>query len=187
MALVRAASCRRCHTWDALSERLPGLRRPALVGGLSRHEVGALLARIEAGVTRDVGNAFEWDAEGVGRLLTAGRSHRAGRFATPSIGELEARVRGRGTTGAPTFSVRQAATRSPTSGRCRRWPDQAACSKSHRSSTAWRRSGRRSSESPTTCMTTRKDRGRRCRPFPARSHGTMPRLRRTGRGSYKPG
>lgn len=91
--------------WDALSERLPGLRRPALAAGLDRHQVSALLARIEADVMRDVCRAFDWDADGVGRLMAAGRSYRAGRFATPSIGELETRVRRRGTTGELTFSV----------------------------------------------------------------------------------
>jgi hypothetical protein len=91
--------------WDALSERLPGLRRLPLTGGLSRHEVGALLARIEATVRRDVAGAFAWDADGVGRFIVSGRSYRAGRFTTPSIGELEARVRRRTTTGDLTFSV----------------------------------------------------------------------------------
>jgi hypothetical protein len=101
----------RDDAWDALRERLPGLRRPPLAPGLDRREVGALLARIEADVARDPARAFEWDADGTGRLVAAaaGRSYRAGRFGTPSIGELEARIRQRatpaGAVGALSFSV----------------------------------------------------------------------------------
>jgi hypothetical protein len=93
------------ETWDSLKGLLPGLRRPALGGGLRRAEVGALLARIEDDVKRDVARAFEWDGDGGAWLTAAARSHRAGRFSTPSIEELEARVGRCGQRGQITFSV----------------------------------------------------------------------------------
>ncbi len=91
--------------WDALSERLPGLRRPGVTRGLSRDDVAAVLEHIEAAVARDVERAFVWGDDGTARLTAAGRSDRAGRFAIPTIGELEARVRRRGKNGRVTLSV----------------------------------------------------------------------------------
>jgi hypothetical protein len=91
--------------WDALSERLPGLRRPAVTRGLSRDDVAAVLGQIEAAVARDVARAFVWGDDGSARLTVAGRTHRAGRFAIPTIGELEGRVRHRAKNGRVTLSV----------------------------------------------------------------------------------
>src|SRR5689334_15859551 len=78
--------------WNELRERMPGLRPPSPANAVDRREVGALLTRIEAAVSRDVSRAFDWDGDGAARLITADRSYRAGRFATPSIGDLEARL-----------------------------------------------------------------------------------------------
>jgi hypothetical protein len=90
---------RRDDGWDTLRECLPGLRKPALGSGLDRERVGALLRMIEAEVSRQVGSAFEWADDDTGRLVAAGRSYRAGRFTTPSIGELETSVRLQGKSG----------------------------------------------------------------------------------------
>ena len=55
--------------WDTLRQCLPGLRKPAVDGGLDREEVRALLGLKEDEVARRAGSAFEWDDEGTGRLL----------------------------------------------------------------------------------------------------------------------
>lgn len=86
--------------WDALKECLPEARPPVVTRALTRADVHGLLARIETDVRRDVRGAFTWDdernagdASGAGaRLVAGGRSYRAGRFATRSIGDLESRV-----------------------------------------------------------------------------------------------
>jgi hypothetical protein len=93
------------RAWEALRKCLPGLRKPASAETRSRAEVGAWLTRVEADVNRNVGAAFTLDDRGVASLKAGGRSYRAGRFATPTIGELEARIRQRGKAGALSFSV----------------------------------------------------------------------------------
>lgn len=93
------------EVWAALSAHLSGLRRPSAASGVTRAEVGALLARVEDSVSRDPVAAFEWSRDGVAWLTAAGRRHRAGRFAACAIGDLDARVRQRPRAGAVTFSV----------------------------------------------------------------------------------
>jgi hypothetical protein len=85
--------------WAALKECLPDVRQPVLRGAFNSAEVRALLTRIEVEVRRDARGAFEWDdrrrAGSAARLVIGGRSYRAGRFETWSIGDLESRVRRR--------------------------------------------------------------------------------------------
>jgi len=51
-----------------------------------------LVKRAEDTVQADSGEAFEFDSKGLVTLTAAGASWSAGRFETPSIGELRARV-----------------------------------------------------------------------------------------------
>jgi hypothetical protein len=99
------------HACAAVLAGLPALRR--LLADPSRRvpagRVGALLQEIEREVASDPASAFERDPSGTATLIAAGRRYRAGRFSTPAIGELEARLRERCAGAAPagqlTFSV----------------------------------------------------------------------------------
>jgi hypothetical protein len=91
------------YAYAAVFPGLPALRR--LLADPSRRvpveRVGALLQEIERGVARDPTSAFERDPSGTATLVAAGRRYRVGRFSTPAIGELEARLRGRCAGAAP--------------------------------------------------------------------------------------
>jgi hypothetical protein len=68
--------------------------------GTPREELRALLRELEAATSRDPAAAFRFDAEGRATLLAANRRYQAGRFETPSLGELRARVKARSFAGA---------------------------------------------------------------------------------------
>ncbi len=61
----------------------------------------ALATRLEAAVASSPQAAFTLDAEGAAALTVAGRTYAAGRFTTPTIGELRATLRTPGAASAP--------------------------------------------------------------------------------------
>lgn len=79
-------------TWDALAAR--AVRTP------DQGPVSQLLGAIEREVRTDPARAFAFDGAGFATLAAAGKTYAAGRFTTPTIGELRARLAGRVTSDA---------------------------------------------------------------------------------------
>lgn len=74
-------------TWPALATRAV---RPA-----DQAPVRQLLGAIEGEVSADPTRTFAFDGAGFATLTAAGKTYAAGRFTTPTIGELRARLSGR--------------------------------------------------------------------------------------------
>ena len=77
---------------------LPGTVQAVTAGG-SKREADELLARIEREVAASPESAFTFAEDGEATLTAAGRSYGAGRFTTPTLGELRARLAARPKTG----------------------------------------------------------------------------------------
>lgn len=90
----------------AYAEVLTGLgiggpiERATTEGGISRAEVAERIRAAEREVSSTAGRCFVFDASGNAALTVGGRTYAAGRFETPSIEEMRARVAGRRKTAA---------------------------------------------------------------------------------------
>lgn len=77
--------------WNDLVAAAGALRTAE--GGRSQRQVGDLLAEIESQVMAGPAKCFALTADGTATLSVKGRSYHAGRFETPTIGELKTRLR----------------------------------------------------------------------------------------------
>jgi hypothetical protein len=87
------------EAWHAGDLRSLYALDPALLARRGKDGVATLLAAIEDEVARAPAPCFHFDERGAATLSAAGRSYAAGRFTTPTLGELRARVAARARAG----------------------------------------------------------------------------------------